>query len=57
MIHFKQFQIAMNGSERMLIWLGKQRLGQVEKVESRAEFDSKVVIYLSDNGREKDPDE
>ena len=30
MLHAKQFQVAMNGNVSMLIWLGKQRLGQRE---------------------------
>jgi len=29
----KQFEMAMNGDVRMLIWLGKQYLGQSEKPE------------------------
>lgn len=29
----KQYERAMGGSDRMLIWLGKQRLGQREQVE------------------------
>lgn len=30
----KQFDVAMNGNVTMLIWLGKQRLGQSEKTET-----------------------
>ncbi len=29
----KQFEVAMSGDKTMLIWLGKQRLGQAEKQE------------------------
>ncbi len=31
LLRTKQFQIAMSGDKTMLIWLGKQRLGQAEK--------------------------
>ena len=34
-IRRKQFQIAENGHVAMLIWLGKQWLGQSEKIESK----------------------
>jgi len=33
-LRLKQFQIAMEGDKTMLIWLGKQYLGQTERVES-----------------------
>lgn len=33
----KQFEIAIGGNVGMLIWLGKQRLGQVERTELRLE--------------------
>lgn len=32
-LRVKQFDLAQKGSERMLVWLGKQRLGQRDKVE------------------------
>jgi len=35
----KQFQVAMTGDKTMLIWLGKQRLGQSEKNELKADFE------------------
>lgn len=31
----KQFQKAMAGSDKMLIWLGKQHLGQSDKIDNR----------------------
>ena len=31
LLRTKQFQVAMSGDKTMLIWLGKQRLGQAEK--------------------------
>ncbi len=30
----KQFELAMGGNATMLIWLGKQRLGQADKVQT-----------------------
>lgn len=33
LLRMKQFEIAMTGDKAMLIWLGKQRLGQAEKQE------------------------
>jgi hypothetical protein len=30
----KQFQLAMSGNPAMLVWLGKNRLGQKDKVQS-----------------------
>ena len=38
----KQIEVAMNGNVVMLIWLGKQYLGQAEKVEGSGEL--KVTI-------------
>lgn len=36
----KQYEVAMGGNVTMLIWLGKQRLDQTDKVEQR--FDAKI---------------
>lgn len=44
MLKAKQFQIAMSGDKTMLIWLGKQRLDQHEKQESRVQFTDFQVI-------------
>lgn len=33
LLRIKQFEIAMTGDKTMLVWLGKQRLGQSEKNE------------------------
>ena len=41
----KQFQVAMKGNIIMLIWLGKQMLGQADKVENKSE--SKLIIERS----------
>lgn len=40
----KQFEVAMHGNVAMLIWLGKQYLGQTEKVEQFGEVTVKEAI-------------
>jgi AraC-like DNA-binding protein len=46
----KQFELAMTGDRTMLVWLGKQRLGQSdqrpESVEDAAEAARKISIAL-----------
>ena len=49
----KQFEVAIGNEEKdlkpnvtMLIWLGKQRLGQSEKVENTEEKQDKVIVVL-----------
>lgn len=37
LLRVKQFEIAMTGDKTMLVWLGKQRLGQAEKSEVKSE--------------------
>ena len=44
----KQYEVAMAGNVGMLIWLGKQRLGQTEKVEQSGEVTVKEAI---ENGK------
>lgn len=44
----KQYDVAMNGNVVMLIWLGKQYLGQTEKVEQFGEVTVKEAI---ENGK------
>jgi len=47
----KQYDQAMSGNSTMLIWLGKQWLGQSDKVEEKSEVTSridKVVIEVID---------
>lgn len=34
MLRAKQFDVAMKGDKTMLVWLGKQRLGQADKIEN-----------------------
>ena len=42
-IRSKQVELALNGNPTMLIWLGKQRLGQSDKVENT---EKRVVLPL-----------
>ena len=37
LLKVKQFEVAMTGDKTMLVWLGKQRLGQSEKSEVKAD--------------------
>jgi len=59
MLHAKQFQQAMKGDRGMLIWLGKQRLGQREDPQDAAEFNGKlgeILDYLMGVKDEKEFD-
>jgi hypothetical protein len=40
----RHHELAMEGDRTMLIWLGRQRLGQGDKVDSRVEDDSRVSV-------------
>lgn len=52
LLKVKQYKEAMNGDRGMLIWLGKQRLGQREEIRQKTILeDSSVTIYLPDNAR------
>ena len=46
MLHYKQFQAAMDGNVSMLIWLGKQRLGQKEDPKGQEGFDGRLGEFL-----------
>ena len=46
MLHAKQYQVAMNGNTTMLIWLGKQRLGQLEQPRNNEEFSGSLSVLL-----------
>ncbi|MFA5379569.1 MAG: hypothetical protein WC455_27675 [Dehalococcoidia bacterium] len=48
----KQFQVAMTGDRTMLVWLGKQRLGQKDKqeVEQGGAIEVKIVREIKDSG-------
>lgn len=45
----KQFDTAMGGDKTMLIWLGKQYLGQADKTESSGELRIKTEKDLTDD--------
>lgn len=42
----KQYEIAMNGNCSMLIWLGKQYLGQKDQVETETSIKDKIEIVI-----------
>ena len=46
MLHAKQFQTAMEGNTTMLIWLGKQRLGQEDQPRDKQEFNGSLAGLL-----------
>lgn len=51
----KQIDIALKGNVTMLIWMGKQHLGQTEKVEQKNETDQKLeVTYVAEWGSSKE---
>jgi hypothetical protein len=53
-LHAKQYQEAMKGDRGLLIWLGKNRLKQTDKIEQKIEAQVEVkqkrVLRLPDNG-------
>lgn len=50
----KQIDVALKGNVTMLIWLGKQYLGQVEKIENDLSGDMKETIKLAYSLPKKD---
>jgi len=40
----KQIEMALDGDRTMLIWLGKQLLGQTEKIEQTAQESIQVIV-------------
>lgn len=49
----KQYQVAMSGNVSMLIWLGKQILGQKDKHEMSADEDQGFVLHVRDYADKK----
>lgn len=49
-----QFQKALEGNPTMMIWLGKQYLGQTEKVEQKVETVAEHIVYQSEWATPKD---
>ena len=57
-IRIKQFNLCMNGDKTMLIWLGKQRLGQRDRCKEEIEFNGSLVEVLQLlRGYKKDKEE
>lgn len=50
LLRAKQFQLAMSGDKTMLVWLGKQRLGQTDKAETKTDGETKVTVRYVDGG-------
>jgi len=48
-LRMKQFQVAMNGNVTMLIWLGKQRLGQKENTKDDTPPNDKLLQEILDS--------
>lgn len=46
LLRAKQYQTAMNGNVTMQIWLGKQRLGQTDKVEHQGSGGGPVKLVV-----------
>lgn len=55
-LRHKQFQLAMRGDKTMLVWLGKQHLGQSDKLLLSRTQMSDVVNELSEAVRRHVPD-
>lgn len=51
----KQYEVAMGGSVPMLIWLGKQRLGQTDKQQIENTFEDFEVIIGTTNANPQPP--
>ena len=49
----KQIEVALAGNVSMLIWLGKQMLGQAEKVEANTHHSGAIVTGTLDPGTEQ----
>jgi hypothetical protein len=54
LLRTKQFQVAMTGDKTMLVWLGKQRLGQADKQEignkDGEAFKQEVEVIFTNDG-------
>ena len=46
LLYVKQYQSAMGGNVSMLIWLGKQRLGQTDQPKDTQEFNGSLANLL-----------
>lgn len=52
MLKVKQMELAMKGDKTMLVWLGKQRLNQSNKLETKVEDVTKNLPDWMDEGDE-----
>jgi hypothetical protein len=54
----KQWELALKGDKTMIIWLGKQHLGQADKAESKNEHsgDASLTMVLKDYTTKQIPD-
>ena len=55
-LRHKQYELAVAGDKTMLIWLGKQWLGQTERStvhQTNVNQGETIKIYIPDNGRDK----
>lgn len=48
LIHTKQFDVAMAGNVSMLIWIGKQRLGQSDRNDLTSDGEKLQTTYILD---------
>lgn len=53
----KQFHVAMSGNTTMLVWLGKQRLGQEENPKENSDFNGSLRELLNELKNIKKPKE
>lgn len=47
----KQYEVAMSGNTTMLLWLGKQYLGQVDKQETKLDTGAIKIIIDSEDAK------
>ena len=46
LLHATQFKVALEKDKTMLVWLGKQRLGQRDNPSHDEKFDAKLILLL-----------
>lgn len=59
LLKMKQFEVAMTGDKTMLVWLGKQRLGQTERTDHTTageKLTNPPPIIFADFGKIQDDD-
>ena len=53
----KQFEVAMNGDKTLLIWLGKQWLGQADKPDDLSSQDAVFELCIADSDAPSDDED